>query len=71
MHRLHAQRFDVRGAADGDHLESMLGTFNPDLVILDVMLPGREGFALFDVARGASQAAVLMPTGRGACSRRC
>ena len=65
MYRLHAQRFDVRGA-DGDHLESMLGTFNPDLVILDVMLPGREGFALFDVARGASQAAVLMPTARDA-----
>jgi DNA-binding response OmpR family regulator len=42
----------------------MLGTFRPDLVILDVMLPGRDGFALLDVVRGASQAAVLMLTAR-------
>jgi DNA-binding response OmpR family regulator len=67
---LHAQGFDVRGAADGAKLESMLGTFNPDLVILDVMLPGRDGFALLDVVRGASQAAVLMLTARDALADR-
>ena len=63
---LHAQGFDVRDAANGDQLESMLGSFGPDLVILDVMLPGRDGFALLDVVRGASQAAVLMLTARDA-----
>ena len=53
---LHVQGFDVRVAADGDHLGSMLGTFNPNLVILDVMLPGRDGFALLGVVQGASRA---------------
>jgi len=37
---------------DGDHLETDLRTFKPDLVVLDVMLPGRDGFVLLDVVRG-------------------
>jgi DNA-binding response OmpR family regulator len=67
---LHAQGFDVRSAADGNHLEPTLGSFGPDLVILDVMLPGRDGFALLDVVRRASQAAVLMLTARDSLADR-
>lgn len=50
--------------ADGRHLERDLTQFRPDVVILDVMLPGRDGFALLDAVRARSQAGVVMLTAR-------
>lgn len=61
---LSAQGFAPTGAADGDGLEQSLGRFRPELVILDVMLPGRDGFELLRVVRSLSSAAVLMLTAR-------
>jgi two-component system, OmpR family, response regulator len=61
---LTAHGFVVEAAADGTDLERQLGAFGPDLVVLDVMLPGRDGFALLSVVRRASTAAVLMLTAR-------
>ena len=61
---LGAQGFTVRGAADGADLESLLPEFGPDLVVLDVMLPGRDGFELLVCVRRTSTAAVLMLTAR-------
>ncbi len=56
--------FGVAGRPDGVALEQDLGTFRPDLVVLDVMLPGRDGFALLDVVRRHSDAGVLLLTAR-------
>jgi DNA-binding response OmpR family regulator len=56
--------FEVAAAADGTGLESTLGTFSPDLVILDVMLPGRDGFELLGVIRRSCSAGVVMLTAR-------
>jgi DNA-binding response OmpR family regulator len=61
---LTAHGFVVDAAADGSDLEHRLPVFAPDLVILDVMLPGRDGFALLGVVRRVSTAAVLMLTAR-------
>ncbi|WP_246186815.1 response regulator transcription factor [Microlunatus speluncae] len=61
---LTAEGFEPLGAADGDGLERVLGEFRPALVILDVMLPGRDGFELLDLIRPISSAAVLMLTAR-------
>ena len=61
---LTAHGFAVDAAVDGSDLEHRLPAFAPDLVILDVMLPGRDGFALLGVVRKASTAAVLMLTAR-------
>ena len=61
---LTAHGFAVDSAPDGTDLESRLPVFAPDLVILDVMLPGRDGFALLALVRRTSQAAVLMLTAR-------
>ena len=54
----------VEGAGDGSGMERHLDTFRPDLVVLDVMLPGRDGFALLDVVRRHSDAGVVMLTAR-------
>lgn len=52
------------GRPDGRELEADLRRFRPDLVVLDVMLPGRDGFALLDVIRQTSTAGVVMLTAR-------
>lgn len=49
---------------DGERLEEDLDGFRPDLVVLDVMLPGRDGFALIDVIRGWGDIGIVMITAR-------
>ena len=49
---------------DGDRLEDVLDGFRPDLVVLDVMLPGRDGFALIDVILGWGEVAIVLLTAR-------
>jgi DNA-binding response OmpR family regulator len=49
---------------DGEGLEEALDGHRPDLVILDVMLPGRDGFALMDVVRDWGDVGVIMLTAR-------
>jgi DNA-binding response OmpR family regulator len=56
--------FDVLGKGDGREMEHDLARFRPDLVVLDVMLPGRDGFALLDLVRRGSTAGVVMLTAR-------
>lgn len=53
---------DVR--SDGHRLESVLDGVRPDLVVLDVMLPGRDGFALTEVIRAWGDAGIVMITAR-------
>jgi two-component system OmpR family response regulator len=55
---------DVVARPDGRELERVLAQFRPDVVVLDVMLPGRDGFALLDVVRSRSDAGVVMLTAR-------
>ncbi|BBZ30449.1 DNA-binding response regulator [Mycolicibacterium madagascariense] len=52
------------GRVDGDGLEETLDGHRPDLVVLDVMLPGRDGFALMDVVRSWGEVGVIMLTAR-------
>ena len=61
---LTAHGFETRGLADGQDLEATIGSFGPDLVLLDVMLPGRDGFTLLPVVRRTSTAGVIMLTAR-------
>ena len=56
--------FDVEAVADGEDLEARLHRSPPNLVILDVMLPGRDGFQLLSLTRRLSTCAVLMLTAR-------
>ena len=55
---------DVLARGDGRDLEGDLRRFRPDLVVLDVMLPGRDGFSLLEVIRRSTQSGVVMLTAR-------
>jgi DNA-binding response OmpR family regulator len=52
-------------AGDGDAARELLEREWPNLVVLDVMLPGTDGLALCRWIRGRSQLPVIMLTARG------
>lgn len=49
---------------DGTGLEETLAGLRPDLVVLDVMLPGRDGFELIDVVREYGDVGIVLITAR-------
>lgn len=61
---LEAATFVVRALGDGAELESELASFRPALVVLDWMLPGRDGPALVRVVRARLNAGIMMLTAR-------
>ncbi|MGH3637059.1 MAG: response regulator transcription factor, partial [Mycobacterium sp.] len=58
------------GRVDGRGLEDVLAAFRPDLVVLDVMMRGRDGFALIDVVRGYGDAGIVLLTAKDALGDR-
>lgn len=60
---LRAQGLQVTAVRDGRGLEQLLAD-GCDLVVLDVMLPGRDGLELLEVVRTHSTAGVLLLTAR-------
>ncbi|MDQ2714485.1 MAG: response regulator [Chloroflexota bacterium] len=47
--------FEVAVASDGQQLQSLLARFTPDLIILDVMMPGQDGYQIFSRLRADMQ----------------
>jgi DNA-binding response OmpR family regulator len=43
--------FDVAVAGNGQQLQEVLATITPDLIILDVMMPGIDGYQIFSDLR--------------------
>ncbi|WP_097458829.1 response regulator [Mangrovitalea sediminis] len=54
--------YHVRTAADGDELRRELDECLPDLLILDIMLPGDDGFVLCRRVREHSSVPIIMLT---------
>lgn len=52
-------------AGDGEHARELLEREPPDLVVLDVMLPGTDGLSLCRWIRGRSELPVILLTARG------
>jgi DNA-binding response OmpR family regulator len=52
-------------AGDGDVARGLIEQSDPDLVVLDVMLPGTDGLELCRWIRGRSELPVIMLTARG------
>jgi two-component system OmpR family response regulator len=62
---LQKQGYRVTSAADGKALRRALETARPDLVVLDLMLPGEDGLDLCRDLRARSNLPVIMLTARG------
>jgi DNA-binding response OmpR family regulator len=62
--------FDTLEAGDGDSARSIIQSGAPDLVVLDVMLPGMDGLALCRWIRTDSSLPVIMLTARGEAADR-
>ncbi len=57
--------YDVECLANGNLVPERARQFAPDLVLLDIMLPGRDGFSLFGVLRQRGQTPIIVLTARG------
>ncbi|MBV9271430.1 MAG: response regulator transcription factor [Candidatus Eremiobacteraeota bacterium] len=57
--------YDVRSAADGQAALSLVREWQPDLVILDVMLPKIDGIALLPMIRRLTDVPVVMLSAKG------
>src|SRR5215218_8354649 len=45
---------DVTGLAGGDGLLETIGSVAPELILMDIQLPGKDGFALLEEIRQSS-----------------
>jgi DNA-binding response OmpR family regulator len=61
---LEGEGYGVRAAASAEEAVAILDQDDPDLLILDVMLPGRDGFELCREIRTRSPVPILMLTAK-------
>lgn len=62
---LQKQGYRVNAVADGKGLRAAVATSHPDLIILDLMLPGEDGLTLCRELRAKSEIPIIMLTARG------
>src|SRR5665213_562698 len=55
---------EVEGVGDGSHALVRFAQVKPDLVVLDIMLPGADGIAICKEIRKQSQVPIIMLTAR-------
>ena len=68
VYALTSTGFEAKGFEDGDSFWIALQTEKPDLVILDVMLPGKDGVTLLKLMKGSEEfrdIPVIMATAKG------
>jgi len=61
---LELEGFDVELAADGAYGMSVLRRTIPDLVLLDIMMPGPDGYQVLESIRQCCDAPVIMVTAK-------
>ncbi len=62
---LQKQGYRVTAVADGKAMRAAINTSRPDVIVLDVMLPGEDGFSLCRALRSRSHTPIIMLTARG------
>ena len=60
--------FDVMICADGARAESTFDLFSPDVMLLDLMLPGKDGLQICRDIRKKSSVPIIMLTAKGETS---
>jgi len=61
---LETEGYDVYLATDGVYGMSVLRETRPDLVLLDIMMPGPDGYQVLDSIRHYSEVPVIMVTAK-------
>src|SRR5690242_15725341 len=56
--------FEVEGVGDGAQALTRFGQLKPDLVVLDIMLPGTDGLTICKEIRKQSQVPIIMLTAK-------
>src|SRR2546423_15281915 len=56
--------FEVEGVGDGTQALARFGQLKPDLVVLDIMLPGTDGLTVCKEIRKQSQVPIIMLTAK-------
>jgi DNA-binding response OmpR family regulator len=64
-YNLNKQGYTVLSASDGDQAVEIAREENPDLILLDIMLPGLDGFEVCRILRQEMNVPIVMLTARG------
>ncbi|HUZ49464.1 MAG TPA: response regulator transcription factor [Candidatus Dormibacteraeota bacterium] len=62
---LSREGYEVRTAADGQAALELVRRFDPELIVLDIMMPKIDGLTLIPMLRELTQAPILMLTAKG------
>ena len=62
---LNKEMFETRIAHDGEEGLTLYRSFSPDLILLDIMLPGVDGYQVCREIRAASQTPIIMLSAKG------
>lgn len=62
---LEIEGYNVLAASDGVMALTLIEDFKPDLVILDIKMPGLDGFQVLDIIRQRSDVPVIMLSALG------
>ena len=69
VYTLHSTGFEAKGLENGTQLFEELGNLIPDLILLDIMLPGDDGYTILGKIRQMPEVRdvpVIMVTAKGA-----
>ena len=69
VYTLHSTGFEAKGLENGEQLFEELGNLIPDLILLDIMLPGDDGYTILAKIRQmpeVREVPVIMVTAKGA-----
>jgi two-component system alkaline phosphatase synthesis response regulator PhoP len=65
LYTLRISGFEAEGFETGDAMLTHLSKAEPQLILLDIMLPGTDGLELLKIIRKTSQVPVIMATAKG------